>query len=249
MLIEATLLGIGVLIWKKLGQGHEWTPEHEEMYQAALENLKGEAGVIKLREIADECAKNGHHVKAFALRKRADLRATPAKLKKERHEVYKRAMRSTNVEAMLNVALEFERITATKAAQDIRERVAILQAQQDQVVPDAPEATTAAEPAQEVRVATEAPAQEPTASEVPPPQAEAAVEAPAGPRLPSPRARIERMEREASGLQETQSTARTTPAPPPIIDVEGVSEPVPGLLNGASHEEQNAAGEASAQSS
>src|SRR5580704_17194734 len=108
MLIEATLLGIGVLVWKKLGQGHEWTPEHEEMYQAALEDLKGEAGVAKLREIAAQCEKNGHHVKAFALRRRADLRDTPAKVKKERHEVFRRAMRSTNIEAMLKVAAGFE---------------------------------------------------------------------------------------------------------------------------------------------
>jgi hypothetical protein len=242
MLIECTLLGIGVLIWKKLGQGHDWTPEHEEMYQAALENLKGEAGVAKLREIADECAKNGHHVKAFALRKRADLRATPAKLKKERHEVYKRAMRSTNIEAMLAVALEFERITATKAAADIRERVAALQATEDAVVPDAPETVEQAAPAEEVRVAPSAPSEE-VEKEVRAPLDE--VRAQIIPLEPKARARVESAS--ASGAGGNLEQARvTTPAPPPSAALESAEPTEVPMLNGVGREPQ---GEAGAESS
>jgi hypothetical protein len=247
MLIEATLLGIGVLVWKKLGQGHEWTPEHEEMYQAALEDLKGEAGVAKLREIAAQCEKNGHHVKAFALRRRADLRDTPAKVKKERHEVFRRAMRSTNIEAMLKVAAGFESITATQAASEIRQRVEWLQSQQDRVVPDAPEAQAPppAEPTQEVRVAEQPAPTEPApvVEEAPVVQAQAQPEpqqeAPAPP-PPAAKARVASRPR-ARGegdLQQVRSAARTTPAPPPdVLDVEGVATPDVPLLNGVNHDE------------
>jgi hypothetical protein len=228
MLIEVTLLGLAVLVWKKLGQGHEWKPEHEEMYQAALENLKGEAGVAKLREIADVCEKNGHHVKAFALRARANLRATPAHVKKERHAVYVKAMKSTNIPAMLKVAAAFEAITSTQAAKNIRARVEELQAAQDAVSPEpAPtqEAQTrvAPQPEQEKASTIEQPAQEP----------------------PSRQARAERAA-VSEGLQEVRVASRTIPTPPPssaVIDVVGTSEDV---VNGAGHappsEEQSAPG-------
>jgi hypothetical protein len=248
MLIEATLLGIGVLVWKKLGQGHEWTPEHEEMYAAALEDLKGEAGVAKLREIAAQCEKNGHHVKAFALRRRADLRDTPAKVKKERHEVFRRAMRSTNIEAMLKVAAGFESITATQAASEIRQRVEWLQAQQDRVVPDAPEAQAPppAEPTQEVRVAEQAPPapeQAPPAEQAPAPlqaqvEPEPQQEAPTPPPAAKTRVASRPRARAEGDLQQVRAAARTTPAPPPdVLDVEGVAAPDVPLLNGVNHDE------------
>jgi hypothetical protein len=120
MLIEATLLGLAVLTWKKLGKKEEWTPAREEMYQSALEHLKGPAGVAKLREIADSCEKNGFHAKAFALRERAKLRATDANVKKARHEAYLKGMRSTNVPGILALAASFEKISATGAAKNLR---------------------------------------------------------------------------------------------------------------------------------
>lgn len=120
MLIEATLLGLAVLTWKKLGKKEEWTPAREEMYQSALEHLKGPAGVAKLREIADSCEKNGFHAKAFALRERAKLRATDTNVKKARHEAYLKGMRSTNVPGILALAASFEKISATGAAKNLR---------------------------------------------------------------------------------------------------------------------------------
>jgi hypothetical protein len=230
MLIEVTLLGLAVLVWKKLGQGHEWTPEHEEMYQNALEHLKGEAGVAKLREIADVCEKNGHHVKAFALRARANLRATPANVKRERHAVYVKAMKSTNIPAMLKVAAAFEAITSTQAAKNIRARVEELQAAQDAVSPDQA-------PTQEAQTRV---AQGPQA----PPEPAPATEQPT--QKPAPRqARAERTA-VSEGLQEVRVASRTIPTPPPssaVIDVVGTSEDV---VNGAGHappsEEQSAPG-------
>lgn len=120
MLIEATLLGLAVLTWKKLGKKEEWNDDREAMYQSALEHLKGPAGVERLRVIAAQCEKQGFHEKAYALRKRADLRATDAKTKRARHEAYLKGMASTNIEGILKLAKTFENISATGAAANLR---------------------------------------------------------------------------------------------------------------------------------
>jgi hypothetical protein len=126
MLIEATLLGLAVLSWKKLGKTAEWTPEHEEMYQNALEHLKGAAGVRRLREIAAECDKQGHHVKASTLRKRADLRDADEKVKAARRQALEKGLSSTNIQGILRLAEAFEAATATSAARALRERAEFL---------------------------------------------------------------------------------------------------------------------------
>jgi hypothetical protein len=245
MLIEATLVGLGILVWKKLGQTKEWTPENEEMYQAALEHLKGEAGVAKLYEIADACEKNGHNTKAVALRERAKLRSTPEKVKRERKAVYQKAMQSENIVGILKVAAAFESITATGAAANLRARAAELQA-----AADAMTGVPTPEPAAQARVAPQEPAAEATAPEPTQPAAQVAPEpipvaeaepvVQEAPKAPLARARVSRV-RETSGLQEVRAEARpvtkTTPAPPhpaasmPVIDVEVTSEE----LNGAGH--------------
>jgi hypothetical protein len=183
MLIEATLLGLAVLTWKKLGKKEEWTPAREEMYQSALEHLKGPAGVAKLREIADSCEKNGFHAKAFALRERAKLRATDANVKRARHEAYLKGMRSTNVPGILALAASFEKISATGAAKNLRKHAENVQNGVDdtmeptatQAPPPATGPTTAPDaPTLEVKVEVlpaEAPRAEPAVAEaqIPPP--------------------------------------------------------------------------------
>jgi hypothetical protein len=217
MMMEAVLLGLGVLVWKKLGQGHEWTAEHEEMYQNALEHLKGEAGVAKLREIANACEKNGHHAKAFALRKRADLRSAPAVVKAQRHEAYLKGMQSENIAGILKLAAALESISATGAAKNLRDRADALQAKKDGLIPDPPE------PAVQARV------EPPTPEERPAPQ----------PRV----AEVEPPSVTSEGLQEVRASTRTTPAPPPIIEAvaEVVSEHVE-VLNGAGKPKEDASG-------
>jgi hypothetical protein len=246
MLIEATLVGLGILVWRKLGQTKEWTAENEEMYQAALEHLKGEAGVAKLYEIADACEKNGHHTKAFALRERAKLRSTPEKVKRERKAVYMKAMQSENVAGILKVAAAFESITATGAAANLRARATELQAAQDAMTgaptPEVPQARVApTPPGEQAHEPSPAPEQTPVAqaaSESIVTEAEPVVQE--APKAQPARARVSRA-REVSGLQEVRAEARpvtkTTPAPPPpaasmpVIDVEVTTEE----LNGAGH--------------
>ena len=136
MLIEATLLGLAVLTWKKLGKKEEWNDEREAMYRSALEHLKGPAGVEKLLVIAAECEKQGFHEKSYALRKRAALRSTDAKTKKVRHEAYLKGMASTNVEGILKLAKTFENISATGAAANLRKHAENVQNGVDDTIPD-----------------------------------------------------------------------------------------------------------------
>jgi hypothetical protein len=210
MMMEAVLLGLGVLVWKKLGQGHEWTAEHEEMYQNALEHLKGEAGVAKLREIANACEKNGHHAKAFALRKRAELRSAPAAVKVQRHEAYLKGMQSENIAGILKLAAALESISATGAAKNLRDRADALQAKKDGLIPDPPEPPVQARVEPEPAAPEERPAPQPRVAEAEPPSVA------------------------SEGLQEVRASTRTTPAPPPLIEAVGevVSEHVE-VLNGA----------------
>jgi hypothetical protein len=121
MLVEATLLGLAILTWKKLGKKPEWTAEHEEMYVSALEHLKGPAGVAKMLEIADTCEKEGFPVKAAALRKRAALRGTDDATKRARRAAFDKGMQSVNVQGILRLAKTFEDISATGAAGALRD--------------------------------------------------------------------------------------------------------------------------------
>lgn len=185
MLIEATLLGLAVLTWKKLGKKEEWTPAREEMYQSALEHLTGPAGVAKLREIAGECEKHGFHAKAHALRKRADLRSTGAATKKARHEAYLKGMQSTNVPAILKLAAAYEAITATGAAKNLRKHAENVQnGVDDTMAASAPEVQVP-QPATGPAVMPEVPAVEAKAEALPDeaPQQEPAV---AEARIPPP---------------------------------------------------------------
>ena len=170
MLIEATLLGLAVLTWKKLGKKEEWTPAREEMYQSALEHLKGPAGVERLNQIAAECEKQGFHAKAYALRARAKLRSTDAATKKARHEAYLKGMASTNVPVILKMAMGFEKISATGAAKNLRKHAENVQNGIDDSVATTEE-VIAAPPPQNANV--EVPAAAPGPADVPAARAKA----------------------------------------------------------------------------
>ena len=182
MLIEGTLLALAVLTWKKLGKEEKWDAEREAMYQSALEHLKGPAGVERLRAIAAECEKKGFHAKAYALRKRAELRSTDAATKRARHEAYLKGMKSANVEGILKLAATFEKISATGAAANLRKHAENVQNGVDDTLTEqtpAPQ-TEAAQPASDgVKTGVEAKATLPDeAPHVEPEKAEAAIPPP-----------------------------------------------------------------------
>lgn len=117
MMIYIVVGGLIVAAWYRAANKGKETPERDEIYTEALEHL---TDPIRLRKLADVFDKEGLHVKAVILRKRADLRALPYDLKQAHRASFRRGMKSTNIEGILALADEFEKITATGAARDLR---------------------------------------------------------------------------------------------------------------------------------
>ncbi len=98
MLIPLVILGLtagaGVLAVKRpVGI----TPERKKVYEEAFKSLKEPE---KLRELAEAFEKEGHKNEADMLRKRALLREAPPEVKQARRAAFKKAMASTNADAV-----------------------------------------------------------------------------------------------------------------------------------------------------
>lgn len=121
MLVEIGFFGLLALAAKKALQKGKIDPESETIFHEALANLHGPAAPEHFRTLAKQYDKDGWHLHARILRARADyLDASPAE-KAERTAIIARAMKSTNVEAILEVAAAFEGMTATGIARDLRQ--------------------------------------------------------------------------------------------------------------------------------
>ena len=114
-LVAVTALA-GLAAWKIRKRG-KVTPERQKIYTAAMNRLLEPE---KLRDLADAFQKVGLVGHANMLRKRADLREMPAETKIARREVFKKAMSSTNKDAIRQVANVFESEGAIGAAADLR---------------------------------------------------------------------------------------------------------------------------------
>lgn len=120
MIIEAAFVALLLAVYRKAGKQGEMTPAREEMFQSALANIRGPNAPAHFRKLADGFAKYGFPFQAKILRLRADyLDVTPEK-KAERDAIIRRAMQSTNVEAIRSIANVFESKTATGVARDLR---------------------------------------------------------------------------------------------------------------------------------
>jgi hypothetical protein len=123
MLVESVLLTLAIAAWRKAGQKGQWNAKREEMYQGALKKLRDPDKLIKL---ADLLEKDGHHAKAYVLRKRAQLRQQTEEQKKLRRDAFEKGMKSEKIDAILSLAKVFESLTATGAAKALRERASYL---------------------------------------------------------------------------------------------------------------------------
>lgn len=92
--------------------------ERRMVYETALNTPQMEPA--KLRTLAKAFREVGSTAEATMLEKRAALREAPEDLKKERRETYKKAMASTDPQAVDRVAAAFEEIGATGAASELR---------------------------------------------------------------------------------------------------------------------------------
>lgn len=120
------LVGGGALVWKELQKKDygELTPARDERYRNAMEHCHNPE---LLKQEAKLFAEHGLKAQAAMLRRRAEWRARPEELKAEHEAIYKKALASKNIPAILDVAAAFEGWTATKKAATLREHVAKLQ--------------------------------------------------------------------------------------------------------------------------
>lgn len=121
-MFDPITIGVGVLVWLafKKQSGTQFgavTPEREELYQNAMAYC---ADPEKLRGLAREFQKEGLRAQADLLNKRADWRGRSAEEKQGHAEIFDRAMKSQNVQAILDVASAFEGMTASKKAEQLR---------------------------------------------------------------------------------------------------------------------------------
>lgn len=100
------LVGLtGLATWKASRRPPKvMSPERQRIYESALTTLKEP---MKLRELAKVYRKEGFPAEADVLEKRAALRELPQDVKAKRVEVFKKAVNSTNPEAIKAVANAF----------------------------------------------------------------------------------------------------------------------------------------------
>jgi predicted ATP-grasp superfamily ATP-dependent carboligase len=124
MMTEVMLASAVFMAYKRAGKQKELSGERKEIYEKALEYL---TDPDKLRKLADSFQKNGYKLEAMMLRKRADLRALPKEIKERNKEILEKALKSQNIDAVLRLADEFDKLTATGAAKRLRAHVEKLQ--------------------------------------------------------------------------------------------------------------------------
>jgi len=118
----AVLSGLAWFQSRRVKKG-ELTPEREKVFVSAMASMKDTA---QLRGLADKYQQMGLPHEAEMLRKRAALRDLPKEIADKRHEAFKKAMSSTNKEALAAFAGALESEGAIGAAEKVRQRIASL---------------------------------------------------------------------------------------------------------------------------
>lgn len=95
--------------------------ERQVIYETALNTVKDPA---KLRSLAEVYRGQGLTAEADMLAKRAALQELPEETKEARREVFRKAMASTNVDAILTLAAAYDSEGCTGAAQNLRKYAA-----------------------------------------------------------------------------------------------------------------------------
>ena len=126
--LDPMTIGLGIALWlgfrKQTGtQFGVLTPQREEVYRNALEFLQDP---MKLNELAEHYHQEGLKVQAAMLRKRAEWRGRSDQLKAQHEFIFTKAMKSTNIHAILGCAEAFEKMTATVKGKQLRERAKAL---------------------------------------------------------------------------------------------------------------------------
>ena len=105
----------------KKGVDPRTVAERQVIYETALNTVKDP---IKLRTLAQTYRSEGLTAEADMLYKRAALQELPEDVKEARREVFRKAMASTNVDAILGLARAYDSEGCTGAAQNLRKYAA-----------------------------------------------------------------------------------------------------------------------------
>lgn len=121
--IDPLTVTIGVLTWlafrKQASTNYgQMTPEREEVFQNAMRFLKDPN---RMSTLAEEFQKEGLKFQALLLRKRALWRSRAPDVLETHDNIFKKAMESENIKAVLDVANAFEEMTATLKAKQLRD--------------------------------------------------------------------------------------------------------------------------------
>lgn len=120
MLIPIVLVGlVGLGAWKAIRRPDPvgMTAQRVQIYQAALATLKDPQ---KLRTLAQAYEDAGCLAEARILKQRAQLRELPKHVRAQRRDVFARAIRSSNADAVRKVAEAFASEGALGAAENLR---------------------------------------------------------------------------------------------------------------------------------
>ena len=120
------MVGAGALVYREINRKDYGvlTPSRDERYRNVMEHCFQSDLLLEESRLFNEY---GLKAQSAMLKRRAEWRARPEDLKNAHEEVYQKALKSTNIPAILEVAAAFEGWTATKKAANLREHVRVIQ--------------------------------------------------------------------------------------------------------------------------
>lgn len=116
------IVGGGVLAFREMNRKDYGilTPSRDERYRLAMEHCYDPDVLMQEARLF---AEYGLKAQAAMLKRRAEWRGRPEEVKKAHEAVFQKALKSTNTQGILEVALAFEGWTATKKAGQLYARV------------------------------------------------------------------------------------------------------------------------------
>lgn len=115
------MIGAGALAFREMNRKDYGvlTAARDERYRNAMEHCHDSQTLLQEAKLF---AEHGLKAQAAMLKRRAEWRSRSEPIRKQHEAIYQKAMASTNIQAILEVAAAFEGWTATKKASALRER-------------------------------------------------------------------------------------------------------------------------------
>ncbi len=120
------IVGAGALAFREMNKKDYGvlTAARDERYRVAMSSCNDPSVLLAEAKLF---ADHGLKAQAAMLKRRAEWRSRPEEVKKTHEDIYTKAMQSTNIAAILEVAAAFEGWTATKKASALREHARLIQ--------------------------------------------------------------------------------------------------------------------------